>query len=252
MNRRMVPTTLAAAALAAMLSAPAADAQQPPPAPGYVLSVEGLYPNVAEAGNRRLALMVAYGVDGRGGPMRRLAIIDVTPGTAPRGIQRVFEAGRTRVTIGGHTYDLAMEEFFNEERNRSDLEVTLTAIEKIGGVEQPVAVVKTDLSELSEVRARQAREANLEVKLGDESFWVTPGFFGDQSGFLFFDDATIKRLDVPAFDALALEPRFIVMTTERRGVFSERLADSVPVGATGYVVAWDHARFAWVAKRAAH
>ncbi len=223
---------------------------QQPPAPQYVLSVQGLYPNVAPAGNRRIAMMIAYGLDPIGNMMRRLAIVDVTPGSAPRGIQRVFEPGRAKVKIGSGSYDLAMSEFLNPERNRSDLEVTLTLLEKIGGVEQPTAVVKTSLADLMEVRARQARETNVKVQFGEETFWATPGFFADQSGFLFFDDATIKRLDDPLRDPTAFEPRFIVMTTERRGVFDERLGSSVPIGATGYVVAWDPARFAWIAKRA--
>ncbi|MBI2216324.1 MAG: hypothetical protein HYU51_03410 [Candidatus Rokubacteria bacterium] len=259
MNGPLIWKALPAVALAATLISPAPSAaQQPapavpqpsPPAPQYVLSVQGLYPNIAEAGDRRIALMVAYGIDGHGIPMRRLAIVDVTPGNSPRGIQRVFEPGRAKVTISSQTWELAMTDFFNQERNVTDLEVTLTALEKIGGVEQPTAVIKTSLADLSEVRARQAREANQRVKFGDETYWVSPGFFGDQSGFLFFDDATIKRLADPTRDPMALEPRFVVMTTERRGVFNERLADSVPVGATGYVVAWDYNRFAWVAKRA--
>jgi hypothetical protein len=270
MNGPLISKALPAVALAAaMISAAPAAAQQAPtqpppgaqqaavaapqpsaPAPQYVLSVQGLYPNIAEAGKRRIAMMVAYGADGRGKPMRRLAIVDVTPGSTPRGIQRIFEPGRTKVTLGAQTWELAMVEFFNEGLKVTDLEVTLTALDKIGGVEQRTAVIKTSLADLSEVRARQARDANQTVKFDDATYWVTPGFFGDQSGFLFFDDATIKRLAEATRDPLALEPRFIVMTTERRGAFDERLAESVPVGATGYVVAWDHTRFAWVAKRA--
>lgn len=240
------------ALVATLITVAPSAAQQPPqqPAPPYVLSVQGLYPNVAEAGSRRIAMMVAYGLDPIGNMMRRLAIVDVTPGGAPRGIQRVFEPGRAKVKIGSGTYDLAINEFFNAERNRGDLEITLTLLETFVGVEQPTAVVKTSLSDLLEVRARQAREANVKVQFGSETFWVTPGFFANQSGFLFFDDAAIQRLGDPVRDPGAFEPRFVVMTTERRGVFDERLADSVPIGATGYIVAWDRARLAWVAKRA--
>jgi hypothetical protein len=215
-----------------------------------VLSVEGLYPNVAEASGRKLAFMLAYGLDGQGTMLRRLAIVDVTPGASPRGVQHVFEPGRTNVTLGPNTYDLTMREFFNAERQQTDLEIVLTRVEKVGGEDKLTAVIKTSLADLAEVRARQAREANLVVALGEEKFWVTPGFFGGQSGFLFFDDAMVKRLDQPAGKPLAIEPRFVVMTTERRGLFNERLGDSLPIGATGYVVAWEPARQAWVVRRA--
>jgi hypothetical protein len=252
MRGRTISTTLGVIALiatAAVVPAGAQPAAQSPAAPP-VLSVEGLYPNVAEAGGRKLAFMLAYGLDGQGNMLKRLAIVDVTPGSTPRGVQHVFEPGRTKVTLGPNTYDLAMREFFNAERSQTDLEVMLARVEKVAGEDKLTAVVKTSLADLAEVRARQAREANLVVTLGDEKFWVTPGFFGGQSGFLFFDGATVKRLDEPARNPRAIEPRFVVMTTERRGAFDERLGESFPIGATGYVVAWEPARQAWVVKRA--
>ena len=89
----------------------------------------------------------------------------------------------------------------------------------------------------------------MRAQLGDATYWVAASFFSSQSGFLFFPEASIRTLDDPKADRLAIQPRYVVMTTERRGALDERVAADNRIGDTPFAVSWDESRLGWVVRR---
>ncbi len=237
------------------------------PRPSVAFGGNALYPNPAEINGRLISISMVFEPvlkDGQptGKMTRKIAVADVTPGS-PLIIETLPITGsekKDKFVINGKHFSLYQNTFAvpGTEPARTDVGFALTALD-----DKDKAILKDGQKEklyasesgMAEVRARQALDpaVGAKVTLGNQTYWVAPGFIRDQAGFLLYSEDAIRQMGDPRVDPINLSPSLIVMTDQANGPNSDRLGDRLKIpgseaaGGTGkgYAVVWNQKTLQW-------